>query len=76
MAGQNAAFMTLVRAIVADDARTASTLLAASPELAIARAEVGASRQAAKEHYLVAIEHYLVAIEHYLVGHPTYGTAK
>jgi hypothetical protein len=61
MAARNAQLMTLVRAIVADDTATASRLLAASQALAVARAEEGASRQAAKDHYLVEIEHYLYA---------------
>lgn len=42
--------MTLLRAIVADDAVAESKLLAASRELANTRAEEGATRQAATEH--------------------------
>src|SRR5437762_5762999 len=61
MAGDDAALMTLVRAIVADDATAASTLLEGSPELAIAQAKEGATRQAAKEYFLVEIEQYLYA---------------
>jgi ankyrin repeat protein len=54
-------FMTLVRAIVAGDAAGVSRMLAASPALARAHAEQGASRQAAKEYYFDDIEHYLYA---------------
>jgi hypothetical protein len=57
----DAPLMTLVRAIIADDKAMASTLLAASPSLASARAVEGATRQAAKAHFLVEIEHYLYA---------------
>jgi hypothetical protein len=53
--------MALVRAIVAGDAATAEALLAASPELATAHAERGATRQDAADHYLGAIGHYLYA---------------
>jgi hypothetical protein len=61
MVPRDATLMTLVRAIVADDAATASRLLAASGSLASARAEEGATRQAAMEYYLAEIEHYLYA---------------
>jgi ankyrin repeat protein len=61
MVGPDAALMTLVRAIIADDAAISSKLLAASPMLATARAEGGATRHAAKEYYLDQIEHYLYA---------------
>jgi hypothetical protein len=61
MVGPDAALMTLVRAIVANDAAISSRLLAASPVLASTRAEGGATRQAAKEYYLSEIEHYLYA---------------
>src|SRR4030081_3449893 len=53
------ALTALVRAIVVDDAVTAFRLLTASPALATARAEVGATRQAAKAYYFDEIEHYL-----------------
>ena len=52
---------TLLRAIVADDTVAATRLLAASPALASARAEAGATRQQAQAFYLVEIEHYLYA---------------
>ena len=54
-----AALMTLVRAIVADDAPTALRLLATSGSLASARAGEGATRAAAVDYYLAEIEHYL-----------------
>jgi hypothetical protein len=53
--------MALVRAIVAGDATAADELLAESPELATARADTGATRQAAADHYLTEIAHYLYA---------------
>jgi ankyrin repeat protein len=61
MANRDAALMTLVRAIVAGDAASASQLLAASPALAGARFEVGATRQAAKPCFLDEIKHYFYA---------------
>jgi len=56
---RDSSLMTLVRAIVADDAATASGLLAASGSLATARAGEGATRQAATDSYLAEIGHYL-----------------
>ena len=53
--------MTLVRAIVADDAATALRLLAASGSLASARAGEGATRARAADFYLAEIGHYLYA---------------
>lgn len=53
------ALMALVRAIGANDDTAASRLLAESPTLAAARIEEGATRQAAKAHYLDEIQHYL-----------------
>ena len=53
--------MALVRTIVSDDAAAALQVLAHSPVLARARLEEGATRRAAKEHYLDAIEHYVYA---------------
>jgi hypothetical protein len=55
------ALIQLVHAIVVGDVATALRLLAAQPTLASARAEVGATRKAAKAHYLDEIEHYLYA---------------
>ena len=51
----------MVRAIVAGDAAAALRLLAASPVLVNARVEEGATRQAAKDHYLDEIHHYVYA---------------
>jgi hypothetical protein len=53
--------MTLVRAIVADDRTTVSHLLAGTESLVSARAEKGATRQAAQENFLVGIGHYIYA---------------
>ncbi len=61
MAAGDSGLMALVRAIVASDSGTALRLLAASPVLATARAEDGATRQAATEYYLDEIGHYLYA---------------
>jgi hypothetical protein len=61
MAAGDAPLMTLVRAIASDDAVTATELLTASPGLATAASKQGATRQAAKEYYLVEIGHYLYA---------------
>jgi ankyrin repeat protein len=61
MVASDTALMMLVRAIVADDAATASRLLAASGSLASARAGEGATREAATDYYLAEIEHYLYA---------------
>jgi hypothetical protein len=55
------AFRALVRAIAAGDAAAAGALLSASPELATARAEHGATRQDAAAHHLAGIGHYLYA---------------
>jgi ankyrin repeat protein len=61
MAAGDAAFMALVRAIVAGDVATASRLLDASPMLARAQAEEGATRQDAKTYFFEEIMHYLYA---------------
>jgi ankyrin repeat protein len=55
------ALWKLLRAIVDDDAGAALNLLAASPQLVRARAQNGATRQSAAEHYIVEIDHYLYA---------------
>src|SRR5947209_5995251 len=60
MGGGDSALQALIRAIAADPA-AASRLLAASPALARARVVDGATRQAAKEHYLDEIAHYVYA---------------
>src|SRR5215813_4939146 len=57
----DAALMSLVRAIAADDAAAALRLLAASPALACARFENGATRQGAKVFLLKDIGHYIYA---------------
>lgn len=57
----NGAFGALVRAIAAGDADGARRLLVAAPELARARAEDGASRRKAREHFLDAVGHYVYA---------------
>ena len=61
MVARSAELMTLVRAIVADDAATTSRLLATSGSLASAQAGEGATREAAADYYLAGIEHYLYA---------------
>src|SRR5262245_22282297 len=61
MATCGPALMILVRAIVAGDAAAASHLLAASPAVAGACFEVGATRQTAKPYFLDEIKHFLYA---------------
>jgi hypothetical protein len=53
--------MTIVRAITQGDQARASGLLAAQPDLAVARLGSGATRQAAREYYLDEINHYVYA---------------
>ena len=48
----DAALMTLVRTIVTADDTFAFRLLAANPELAKARFEIGATRQTAETYYM------------------------
>lgn len=55
------ALWKLVRAIVADDAAGVSRLLAASPQLATACFQAGATRQAAKKYFLDEIGRYVYA---------------
>jgi ankyrin repeat protein len=57
----DSSLMALVRAIAAGDATNASRLLAASPGLASARFEEGATRQAAKSYFLDEIQRYVYA---------------
>jgi hypothetical protein len=57
----DSALMAVVQAIAGDDAATALRLLNVSPALASARFEEGATRQAAKAHYLDEIERYIYA---------------
>jgi hypothetical protein len=61
MVARSTELMTLVRAIVADDAATTSRLLATSGSLASAQAGEGATREAATDYYLAGIGHYLYA---------------
>lgn len=61
MAGADSGLMTLVRAIIVGDDASAVRLLAASPALARACVKDGATREAAKAHYLDEIEHYVYA---------------
>jgi hypothetical protein len=61
MAAADSSLMTLIRAIIAGDDAAALRLLAASPALATARLEDGATRQAGKAHFLDEIAHYLYA---------------
>ncbi|HEX7796586.1 MAG TPA: ankyrin repeat domain-containing protein [Vicinamibacterales bacterium] len=55
------AFMTLIRAVIDGDTRTVSRVLAADPDLAIAQASGGATRQNAREFFFDEIRHYLYA---------------
>jgi hypothetical protein len=57
----DAALMRLARAIVAGDASAAATLIAASPALASARFEEGATRASATPHYLAEIGYHIYA---------------
>ncbi len=50
-----------VRAIAQNDETRVSELLADAPELALARLEVGATRQDAKAYFLHEIDHYVYA---------------
>jgi Ankyrin repeats (many copies) len=61
MGGLDPAFRDLIEAIVADDKPLVATLLRRNPELAVARATVGATRTDAEQYYYRAIEHYLYA---------------
>ena len=53
--------MDLVRAIAAKDANAVFRMLEASPELAVASVDVGATRSDAATYYLVEINHYVYA---------------
>jgi hypothetical protein len=61
MGSGDAALLALVRAIVAVDHEAAAALLAASPDLALARLEQGATRQAPTQSYFAEIGHYVYA---------------
>jgi hypothetical protein len=53
------ALLEFARVVVAGDVATASRLLAASPDMARAWLEQGATRQGAKQYFLDEIRHYL-----------------
>ena len=59
--GLDSALLQLVRAIVAGDATVASRLLAASPGLARACFEQGATRQSPKPHFIDEIKRHFYA---------------
>jgi hypothetical protein len=59
MVGEDPQLRRLLRAIVAGDYDGTAALLASSPDLATARAEGGATRQAAREWFLEEIRHYV-----------------
>ena len=61
MGTADASLQSLIDAIVADDGPRVSHLLDASPELASAHADTGATRQRAREFFLEGIGHYLYA---------------
>lgn len=61
MTGNDSALRKLMEAIVAGDAAVVEQLLGTSPDLARARLERGATRQAAKENRLGGIGHYVYA---------------
>ena len=61
MAGPEPALMDLVRAIAARDAQEVARLLEASPALAGASADSGATRREAAPFYLDEIDHYVYA---------------
>jgi hypothetical protein len=61
MTTSDLALWELVRAIIASDATGISRLLAASPALASAKFQTGATRQTAKKYYLDQIGRYIYA---------------
>src|SRR5215469_15217195 len=61
MANSDGALKEFVSAIIAGDADAVSRQLAASPELARARFEQGATRQEAQAFFLTSIGRYIVA---------------
>src|SRR5207302_7522764 len=58
---RDSALMTLVRAVVTGDEANAAQLLAASPGLASARYEEGATRQRAEPYFLDEIKRWVYA---------------
>src|SRR5437763_15979663 len=61
MAKVKSVFLDFVRHVVNGDIDEVSRRLAASPSLAIAPAEVGATRQGAPDFFFTEIAHYLYA---------------
>lgn len=61
MARVKSAFLEFVRSVVCGGIGDVSRRLAASPALAVARAEVGAGREHAPEFFFTEIAHYLYA---------------
>jgi ankyrin repeat protein len=61
MDADGSSLTALIRAIVGSDDAAVSRLLADAPALASARVAVGATRQAAKPHFLDEIAHYVYA---------------
>jgi ankyrin repeat protein len=61
MVGDDEPLMTLARVIVRGDQARVSGLLAAAPELGLARLAVGATRQRAEDYFLDEIDHYVYA---------------
>ena len=59
MVGDDASLTRFAQAIVHGDRARVSVLLAAAPELARSRIEVGATREAAEEYFLAEINHYV-----------------
>ena len=56
---RSSAFLDLIRSIVDNDFDAAERLLCVSPELAVAAAPIGATRQESVEHFFPEISHYL-----------------
>jgi hypothetical protein len=61
MPNPDAALLTLVQAIVADDAATVANLLAKNPALASAQFAEGATRKTATAYFINAIGRYIMA---------------
>jgi len=61
MTADDSALLTLIRTIARGDDAAALRLLAASPHLASAHVEDGATRAAARDHFLDDIRHYVYA---------------
>lgn len=59
--GNDAVLMTFARAIARSDQACVSRLLAAAPELAVARLAVGATRHGSEAYFLDEIDHHVYA---------------